>query len=76
MNIQLLKCKGGTANGCKSDEEINEFFRNKFIFFAFNEIRFDSDKFGIESLVPETRVAWLRINTQMQETIPFKVSMT
>ena len=63
MNIQLLKCEGGEANGCKDDDEIKEFFRNKFIFLVYNEIRFDSDKYGAQSLVPETRVAWLRINT-------------
>ena len=30
----------------------------------------------MKSLIPETRVAWLRINTQVRETTPFKVSMS
>ena len=42
FNVQLVKCTGGEANGCKSETEIMAFFRNKWIMMYYNQIRFDS----------------------------------
>jgi len=42
----------------------------------YNQIRFDSRFYAEESIVMESRITWLPINTQMQEQVPFKVSTT
>ena len=44
LNMQLIKCTG--RDDCKSEEEILEFFRTKFIILLYNEIRFNTDEFG------------------------------
>ena len=36
LNFQLIKCKGGKAKGCKSDAEISEYFRDKYILIYYN----------------------------------------
>ena len=76
FNIQLIKCKGGKEKGCKDDAEITNFFRNKWIMLYYNQIRFDSFKYGSEAITPEAQMMWLSINTQMQTMFPFKISTT
>ena len=76
LNIQLVKCKGGAEAGCKSNEEILKFFRNKFIVLYSNQIRFDSTKYGPDAIIKEAKTSWLAINTQVQSQIPYQVSST
>lgn len=73
FNVQLKRCRG---EGCATDEETTAFFRNKFILLIFNQVRFDSTLYGYNSIIPETRSIWLPINTQAQQTVPFKVATT
>lgn len=42
----------------------------------YNQIRFDSLKYGLESVKQESHMKWLGINTQQQTTIPFEVRTT
>lgn len=42
----------------------------------YNSIRFDSRLYDSESVIPESRVSWLPFNTQVRQTIPFKVTKT
>jgi len=42
----------------------------------YNQKRFDSGKYGDQSVKEEARLLWLPINTQMRQTIPYKVSKT
>ena len=44
FEIQLIKCTN--RDDCKSEEEIREYFRQKFILLMYNQIRFDTDEFG------------------------------
>ena len=37
-------------------------------------MRFDSESYNEEAIVPETRSIWLPVNTQVQQTIPFKLA--
>ena len=48
INIQLVKCNNVTQPGveCKSDEEILNFFRGKYILLLYNENRFNSQFYG------------------------------
>ena len=62
ISIQLIKCTGHTY--CKTDEEILEFLRDKWIMLLVNQIRFDSEGFDEATSNPEARVKWIPINTQ------------
>ena len=42
----------------------------------YNQIRFDSTKYGLESVKPQSYIKWLGINTQQQTTIPFEIRTT
>ena len=61
---------------CKSDEEILEFFRMKYLFVIKNEKLFDANKYGLESIVEQCTITWLSINTQVRQSIPYKISMS
>ena len=71
LQIQLKKCQG---EGCKSDEEITKFFKNKFLLLHANQIRFDSEGFFKNAAVKESRVQWLTINTQVKQNLPYAIS--
>ena len=62
INFQLRKCKDKSY--CRSDQEILEFFSNKYLVILHNHILFDSTKQGEESIKRESRIKWIRINTQ------------
>ena len=36
LNVQLIKCAGGPEMGCKTDEQIISYFRNKWILLYYN----------------------------------------
>jgi len=74
LNFQLLRCTGRAD--CKSEEEILDYFRGKYLIFCTNQIRFDSSKYNAEAIVKESRFSWLRMNTSVRETIPFKIQST
>ena len=78
LNLRLNKCDSSidTEVVCKSDEEILEFFRNKFFFVIKNEKLFDANKYGLESIVEQCSFTWVPINTQVRQSIPFKISMS
>ena len=39
LNFQLKKCRGSPE--CKTEEEILDFFRDKYLIILYNQIRFD-----------------------------------
>ena len=41
---------------------------NKFILLYKTQIRFDSSVYGKESIVPESRLLWVPVNTQVRLT--------
>ena len=51
--IDLVKCIG---EGCKTDEEIKQYFAGRFLFVLSNQIRFDPTKYGRESIVKESTI--------------------
>ena len=44
--------------------------------FLSNQILFNPQDYREESVVKESRLQWMRINTQYRETTPLRVSMT
>ena len=45
FNIQFVKCHDKPEGFCKTDAEIKEFMRDKWILILFNQIRFDSSRY-------------------------------
>ena len=74
MRIQLMKCKGEVY--CKSEEEINNFVRDKYLLMLNNQIRFDSNQFGPYSIIMKSRISWFRVSAFTQYDYPFKVQRT
>lgn len=50
--------------------------RNKFLLIVYNQIRFDSRKYGNDAVTTESKFMWQIVNTQVQQTLPFKISTT
>jgi len=50
---------------CKSKAEILSFFRDKFLLIMYSQVRFDSEKFGEDSIIAESQLNWVTINTQV-----------
>ena len=61
IRVRLNKCHD--KDYCKSDEEIMAFIKNKYMIFYVNEVRFDASKYGEESIIPESRLDWIRVST-------------
>lgn len=71
-----MKCHD-KGDFCRSQEEINAFLKDKFILLYYNEIRFGGQFDGEEPIVKESsRLKWLPINTQAQQTLPLQISVT
>ena len=75
LGVQLVKCTNRPGY-CKTEEEILDYFRGKYLILLYNEIRFDQKFYGDESIKARSHMAWLPINTQVRQTLPFKVSTT
>ena len=53
-------CEG---QGCESEENIIEWLKRKYIVVIYNQIRFDSDKYFLDSKVAESRIAYVPISS-------------
>ena len=51
INIDIIKCLG---EGCKSDEEIKQYFAARQLYVLSNQIRFDFQKYDAESIIKES----------------------
>lgn len=68
LNVQLIKCNNETRaeKDCKTPEEIRGFLRNKFFITLSNQITFNPNFYGAESIKGDSRITWLPINSQYQ----------
>ena len=62
---------------CKTDEEIYDWLKRKFIFSVVNTRRFVLEEF-VENrkIKPEARTNWIPINSQFREEVIFKITKT
>ena len=72
--LTLYRCQG--HDYCKTDEQITQFLKGKYLLLLHNQIRFDPELYGIESIIRESRIKWISISTQMQQEFPFVVTMS
>ena len=58
---------------CKDTEEIKAFIRNKYLVLLYNQIRFDSNSYENEAMVPESRLKWIPINSRLPLSVPYEI---
>lgn len=61
IELQLEMCLDKPY--CKSKDEITEFMRDKYLILLYNQINFDSDLYGENSIIPESNLIWIPVNT-------------
>ena len=66
-----VRCFG--RSDCKSEEEFNRAAQYVDMVMLTNQIQFDSNKYGQESIVPQTKIFWIPFNFQHASSVPFKV---
>ena len=65
INVQLQKCAVSDAspNNCKSQSDIEEYFKDKFFLMLSNQVRFVQDDFSQNKVVRESTIKKLKIST-------------
>ena len=80
MALLFEKCDNSTYTGpgfCKSEEEITEWIKRKFIVVAMNQERFGTREYAYDKKVTkEVQYHYVPINSQIREEIVYKVQLT
>lgn len=61
--VDVVKCVNATEYDCKSDEEIEKYFSKKMFQILQNQVRFDSSKYGEESIILESRLDVIKMGS-------------
>ena len=62
---------------CKSDEEILQWLRRKYIVMNYNMMRFDLNEFSTETkIVSEAKLSWVPFSTVLREEHVYSVQLT
>lgn len=69
IQISLKRCSGEAY--CKTDEEIDQFLKGKYLLLLNNQVRFDQTFYGEESIKMESRIRWISISFKNQLQFPF-----
>ena len=66
MNVQLIKCNNETRveKDCLPEVDIKAELRNKWLILFGNNIRFEPQSYNEESIVRESHMTWIPVNTQ------------
>ena len=74
MKLQFEKCDSTIVSNCKSEEEISQWLKRKFIVILENQTRFDNVNYEKDEsyqkgrIVEESKIKWVGISsTQRQE---------
>ena len=63
VELRVEKCQG--HDYCKNQTEIDEFFAtDKYIVLLNNQIRFESKLYGEESIIRESVLSWMPLDTE------------
>ena len=79
IKVLLEKCDQYSVRDdleCKSEEEIEEYFSDKYFLLLSNQVRFESEEFSNDKIVKESLIKKIKINTQMRYTQAYRVSTT
>lgn len=72
FKVDFEKCTG--KDYCKSEAEIRDWLRQKFIVLIYNQVRFNPEGYGEQSVIRESRIHYIPVNTQVREMHRFQVS--
>ena len=72
--IRINRCID--RDDCLGDEEVKNFFRDRYLTFWLNGIRFDPSKFGEQSIIKRVKQTTLPISITNQIEYPYQVSRT
>ena len=82
LKLMFEKCDSTVTWGCKSDTEITDWLKRKFIVILENTSRFDNGNYledaNFESgkIVKESRVKWVGINSQLRQEMANDIRIT
>ena len=78
LKIVFEKCNNDTITEgvCKSDIEIQQFMRRKFITTLHNQIRFNTAEYTDRRLVEESILSWYPIHSQIRQELANQVRVT
>ena len=65
IQVRLNRCVNGNGIVCAEDDTIRDYLRSTMMGTLANNIRFDPEYFGAESIVRESRFFWNSISTQV-----------
>ena len=69
-----MKCNNDSG-GCRTDAEIESWLRRKFIIVLTNQVRFDAEAYNDGSVVKESVLTYIPINTQLRQEIANEVTI-
>ena len=72
ISVVFRMCEG--EDYCESREAIQAWLKRKFIVLLYNQKRFDTRKFHSASVIEESKIEYIPINTQVREIIPFRIN--
>ena len=58
---------------CEEKEDIKKWLQRKFIVLLYNQIRFNPKGFLDAATIPESRISYIPISSQVRQIIPYKV---
>ena len=64
-------CEG--HDECKSEREIRDWLKRKYILLIYNQIRFDTESFFEDAKVKESKLLYVPMNSQIRQIVPLKV---
>ena len=73
IEVDLIMCT--EHDYCRSEEEIKTFFGNSFMFFLKNQMSFDQNRFGSDSVVLESRLDSIKLGAWKRQQI-YEVTKT
>ena len=59
--IDLVKCTG--HDYCRSEEEFKSFLDGQYLALLSNQIRFDFEQYGLDSIIQESQVEAIKLGT-------------
>ena len=69
LQIHFIKCNSSIRDDCKSDEEITEWLKRKFIFVITNNERFVPTVYTDERVMRESVLIWHPIKSILREEV-------
>ena len=75
VQIDIEKCRNKTGITCKSDEDIDLYFAKRNFYILHNEVRFDYQKYGAESIIKQSKIRMESLGDWQTRTV-YKVVQT